>query len=552
MKRLDRILATLSALVLVVAIPWTAGAQGARRASAGPTAGVALRTSVDASMARQKLAFRGQPDTTIDCVVSTSGRNSNLDCPDLIAPTNEPDVAVDPMNPNNAIASSNDYDSCCDEIYTTRDGGATWSDMDIDHEADLGSGFGSDPVTAFDPVHGTAVHASLNIHVDPTGSFLCNPDVVASVSTDGGLSWDPATGEPVIVYHGSGCEDSGPFVFNDKEWITADTNPSSPHYGRLYVTWSRFFEMDGVYQESPIWEAHSDDGGYTWTAGHEISGSGSFCTYQTAGNPLECDEDQFSVPVVGPDGTVTVGFENEQHDAVWEPHDTFENQYLVVQSHDGGATWSPPVQVADLEDGSADYPINVDGRQTLSGYQVRVNSAGNIAVDPATGHLAIVFADNRNGNHDVQSPETNTNVFMTTSANGTSWSLPVHVTTGLSDQWFPWAEFNPVSGRLSVLYHSRELSNTAVYNTLLSTNDFGSHFNTTRVTTNLSHPRQSLWFRAQIPSCRRCATFHGDYINIAFAPDGSAYMVWTDMRRFLDLGPPGAEGFTENIFFART
>ena len=308
-----------------------------------------------------------------------------------------------------------------------------------------------------------------------------------------------------------------------------------------------------MYQESPIWESHSNDGGYTWSTAQEISGNNStYCTFQTSGGPNECDEDQFSVPVIGPDGTVSVAFENSQHDAVWEPHDATENQYMVVQSNDGGATWGAPVHVADLEDGTADLPLNVDGRQTLTGYQVRVNSAGNIAVDPATGKLYIVFADNRNGNHDVQNPESNMDVFLTTSATGTSWSAPVQVDSGLADQWFPWVAVNPLTHKVSILYHSRDLANTAVYNTSLATSTIPGHFNITRVTTNLSHARQSLWFRAQIPSCRRCSRFHGDYINIAFGSDGSAYMVWTDMRRFLDLGGPEASGFTENVFFART
>jgi len=39
--------------------------------------------------------------------------------------------------------------------------------------------------------------------------------------------------------------------------------------------------------------------------------------------------------------------------------------------------------------------INADGRQTLTNYQVRVNSAGNIVASPVDGKLYLVFADNR-------------------------------------------------------------------------------------------------------------------------------------------------------------
>ena len=98
----------------------------------------------------------------------------------------------------------------------------------------------------------------------------------------------------------------------------------------------------------------------------------------------------------------------EQNQAAWESGEMFENQYMVVQSHDGGVTWSAPVHVVDMEDGSTDYPVNVDGRQTLTGYQVRVWAPGNVAADPNTGQLALVFSDNRNGSHDVPHPQTNT------------------------------------------------------------------------------------------------------------------------------------------------
>jgi hypothetical protein len=39
----------------------------------------------------------------------------------------------------------------------------------------------------------------------------------------------------------------------------------------------------------------------------------------------------------------------------------------------------------------ADYPLNVDGGQTLTGQQFRVNSAGDIVAHPRTGKLYLVF-----------------------------------------------------------------------------------------------------------------------------------------------------------------
>src|SRR5262249_42615635 len=144
------------------------------------------------------------------------------------------------------------------------------------------------------------------------------------------------------------------------------------------------------------------------------SGSNAaLCTYQTDGPAGECDEDQFSVSSVGPDGTVYVSFINDQNQALWEPGEVFDDQFLLVKSTDGGATWSPPSSIVGLEDGSRDFPISVDGSQTLTNYQVRVASATNIVADPTrNARLYFVFFDNRNGVHDVDNPVTNTDVFI--------------------------------------------------------------------------------------------------------------------------------------------
>ena len=234
------------------------------------------------------------------------------------------------------------------------------------------------------------------------------------------------------------------------------THPSSPllrpHVPDLDEVLSR---ARGEYQSSPIFESHSDDGGKHWTKAQEISGSNAaLCTFQASGPAGQCDENQFSVPTVGPDGTVYVAFQNEQNKALWEPGEVFDDQYLLVKSTDGGGTWSSPTFVVGLEDGSADYPLNVDGRQTLTGYQLRVNSAGNIVASPRAsenGKLVPRLRDNRNGTHDSASPVTNTDVFLMTSSNGGStWSGTDAGRLGPGDQWFPWVDVNPTNGTIGV------------------------------------------------------------------------------------------------------
>ena len=486
-------------------------------------------------------------NSAIDCTSSAvpGATNTQLDC-DTKAPNNEPHLVVDPNDPLHMVASSNDYDSCCDEFYTTFDGGLTWQTGNMSVLTKRRTG--SDPVTIIEPKSGNVLHSSLNYVIRHDGQTTSG-DVVVSISTDGGVNW--AT--PVVVYEGHGADKDPTQVFNDKDWMVADTNPASPNYGRVYLTWSRFLSHDGDVAESPIWESHSDDGGLTWSSAQEISGSAAFCTFQTEGPSGQCDEDQFSVGAVAPDGTVYVAFENGQNSAVWETGKEAESSYLVVKSIDGGVTWSAPVDAADLEDGKHDLARNVDGSQTVSGYQVRLDSAGNITVG-SSGTLYVVFADNRAGTHDVPDPVTDMNVYVVTSVDGgATWSAPVGVDTGPGDQWFPWADVNPVTGQLGVFYNDRDPLDPDLYEASLSVGVPGL-FSKSTVSVAPSDPTNSLFFQSNADGCRKCATFNGDYIVLDYGVDGRANLVWTDMSVVTDRfggDPLPHPRNLQFIFFAR-
>ena len=478
----------------------------------------------------------------LECTATRTGFNTNLDCDDPF-PNNEPDIEVDPADPKHMVASSNDYGSCCDQFYTTFDAGKTWHTGNMSVQ-DPGR-TGSDPVTTFDTRTGTVLHSSLNYTFNEDGTQTCDGDLVVSRSKDGGLHW----GKPVVVAGGLGCDLDERQLFNDKEWMVTDNNRHSPFYGRTYLTWTRFESASGNFQASPIFAAWSDNGGRTWSRPREISGANqAICSFQTAGGAGRCDEDQFSVPTVQPDGTVVVAFQNSQNTALYESAEEFDNQYLVVRSDDGGKTWSRPRFVVGLEDGVNDYPVNVDGRQTLTGQQFRVNSAGNIDADPKTGKLYLVFADNRAGRHDVANPVTDVNVYLMTSSDGRSWHGPVAVSKAASDQWFPWVDVNPVTGKVGVLYHDRSYGNPALYNTTLAEGKPGA-FAYTKVSTRPSHPKNSIFFQAGVEGCQKCVTFIGDYIGLDYGRDGKANMAWTDMRRFTTVDD--VSGYAQNIFFAR-
>ena len=531
MRRITVAVVVLAVLTLLVG----AGAVQARPFL--PDAGMAKKRSVDVA------GFDKQhgPQSQIECVAAGTG-NVKLDCDDPF-PNNEPDIEVDPADARHMIASSNDYGTCCDQFYTTFDGGQTWTTGNMSREKP--QKIGSDPVTVFDRRHGVAIHASLSYKVQhAAGTQACDGDLVVSISRDGGLIWEL----PVVVDDGIGCDLSETQLFNDKEWIVTDNNSSSGFYGRTYLTWSKFESHFGAYASSAIWGAFSDDGGDHWSTPKEISGSNpALCTFQWTGPAGECDQNQFSVPTVQPNGTVFVAFQNEQNESIWEAGEQFDDQYLVIKSTNGGVTWSAPAFVVGIEDGTRDFPRNVNGRQTLSGYQLRVNSAGNIVASPRTGQLYLVFSDNRNGTHDSANPVTNTDVFVMTSSNGTTWTAPTRVDASVSDQWFPWVEVNPATGSIGIVYNDRSTSDSKLYNASLAEGTPGA-FAKTVVSTAASHPTESRFFRAHITGCENCATFHGDYIAISYGSDGKANLTWTDMR---DPDPGLPALFDQFIYFAR-
>src|SRR5438128_156582 len=375
--------------------------------------------------------------------------NVRLNCDSDTSPDNETPITTDPTNPNHLLAGSNDYfltikgseiqERVPTGFFTSFDGGQTWTDGQIPM-GNGGSGGNGDPSPAFDAKFGTAHMAQLSAALGQRGPFAGHIDVSVSTSSDGGLTWK----SPVTVDVGqASISPSANGVFLDKEWLVADNNPSSPHYGRLYLSWDRIEFGKGAFLRSPVDLSFSDDAGKSWSRPVEITGSNpTFCTANQgpAGPAGACDESFFSYGAVEPNGDVVVGFMNQQHWAAWESPNEFEDQVMTVTSRDGGATFANPVHVADMEDGGlegftfSDYPANADGRATETGFQFRTGSWGNLNVDPVTGKPYAVWTDNSDGAHDVASPVTDTNVFMSVSSDeGATWSAPIRVTSGVTD-----------------------------------------------------------------------------------------------------------------------
>jgi hypothetical protein len=509
-------------------------------ASANGRAGGAHLSSARSEAAALQNESVGGPFTSLCTSSTTFGSNVMANCDSTVLPHNETAIAVDPASSSHLVAGSNDVElppsgasgraKTVAGYYTSFDGGATWANGQVPSGSFTQT---SDPSVVFDT--GRRVYYGVVAFDLGLGGRALGGAIQVSTSTDGGRTF----GAPVIVE-----QSRNPMTFEDKPYMAADDNPASPFAGSVYVTWTRFHFADrGATQflESPIFLSASHDGGRTWSTPREISGANpALCTFSSTPLPSDgrCREDQFSSPVVAGNGTIFVAYENDQ--AVNDGQ--LRNQYLVVKSTDGGATWSPPVRASDiLRDGNSDYPVNVLGRQTLSNSQFRLNSAGNLAIDPSSGALYLTWSDNRNGT----ATSTNTDVFAARSLDGgTTWSGPMAVSGAANDQFYPWAAVGP-DGTLEISYFDRSYdpANSKYGITLATLTPGGGSFGHQRIDTGLSDPNHARWFSS---STNGETTFLGDYNGLAIGADAVAHPFWTDMRRVVTADH--ATGTTEDAF----
>ena len=448
------------------------------------------------------------------------------------SPQNEQNIVINPKDPKNIVTSANEYRTGGAAAYWTKNGGSTWNDVLIDGFTGPTGGKGAfknftdagDPVLAFAP-DGRLYLAEM---VFTRGIVPAYSGIAVASSSDGGETW----GAPGMIDYQATRN-----VFLDKEWMTVGPD------GTVYVTWTEFqLGAKGAgYKASPIHFSRSTTDGKTWSAPKPVSDSP---------HPYN----QGSQPVVANDGTVYVAYESGS-----VATDYATDALVVARSTNRGTTWTN-VEVARVYDDFDCYPINIDGRQTLTSEQFRLNSYPSIAYDPTNGKLAIVWADNQGsgtcGQGGTEFTGTTSNqVKLVTSTNGTTWSPVKRITTDSPDKAFPAVGAN--AGRIVVGYFTRAYSPSATANdracgvmlldsetgnavvppdaaladapvcldfAMRSSSDgFATETSETRLTTESSNPYLDF-----------AGTFIGDYEGVAVDASGKAAVVWTD-----DRGNPG-------------
>jgi len=451
---------------------------------------------------------------------------------------NEPTVAVNPVDARYLIAGSNDEQrqpacgpgpvrgpdalpSDCSffpgvgtsGIYTSSDGGTTWTNRGLlDDQASWQSSdliSDGDPVISFGPKPGAdgtfsykngarAYYSSLASYKPGRSPYPTNkaPELlVVAHSDDNGKTWSAPTVATIK---------DNPNDFNDKEWVTVDATPASPHFGRVYLTWTEFRAAG---QAEPVMVSVSNDGGATFSSPKQLS---------PAGNNGTGNGRQGSMPTVGPDGTVY---------AAWEEG----SQQLVSVSRDAGTTWARPVSagpVADVQD-------------PIPGANFRTDSFLSIAADPRAGSTTVWAAwVNRTSDGGRL-------VVVSSADRGATWSAPRTISTAAEGYaFFQGIDVAP-NGRVDVGYQALVAKNPATYgtgNAMVDTwytrkPDGSTWSKPVKISSASTDPAAS----AQNNLARQ---FMGDYNTLASTAD-KAYFIDTDSRN--GAGCPAVDAYQHAI-----
>jgi hypothetical protein len=436
---------------------------------------------------------------------------------------NEPSLAVNPHNPLQMVAGSNDEinePNCTGTAtgggdcsfapnvgvsgaYYSTNGGISWqaiSGGEIGQPGVLGGyhqfGYNADgdPQQVFgprytgnghfDPVAETVYYASL---AGPNSSApkTANELLAVSRSNDAGRSY----ADPVFA-----STADNPADFNDKEAIWADNSQGSPNFGTVYLSWTLF---PGSGNADRILLTKSTDGGTTWSNAKHLSASfNNSVVGGRQGSSIRTDNA----------GNVYVFWQDACRKGVCE---------VVAVSTDGGNTFSAATAVAP----TTDFPTQAWGDSAIAGASFRVDVFGSPDYDGSTNTMYLAYGDAAG------------KIQVTSSHAGGPWSSPVQVShAGDGTGFFP--ALAAAGGRVTVFYQGLSAAvpdffagggNATVRNYAASSTGSGwSHdlVDTTRAgyDPDASSTNSLMW------------QFWGDYSSAVATDAHHVYGDWTDTR----------------------
>jgi hypothetical protein len=491
---------------------------------------------------------------------------------------NETAIAVNPEDPSDIVAASNDYtygDGLAGGTVFSTNAGKTWEDSQIPLEFTRGSDLsgdpyaraywqgGGDPSLAWD-THGNVYFAGLHFNRGQPTSDIADASsgvyVYRSTGNDG-ASWNMPGTAVQTQYLPSGSSTGLPL--DDKPYMTIDDS-ANRFTDRIFVTWT-LFEPDGT---AYLYGAYSSDFGQHFSI-PVVLGSAAGKTKKLCPNNYglphpfgNCNENQFSEPFFAPDGTLYVIADN-YNNGVGTVNNNY-NQILLWKSTNGGLSFSQPVQVAEFNDlpDCATYQGGQDAfRACVPEQGSQENSvfrAANLAsggVDPSNGDVVVTFGSyisaysnpstgclpqsfssttGLNLYTGVKTTACSNKILESVSSNGgasfsgtgvdPSKDTVVSSRTQGTDQWFQWATF--AGGILAVSYYDRGYGRDELNGRMdisLSTSSDLSAFSLSRVTSS------SMPLPTQFNDSQGNSLFMGDYSGLT-ASANQVYPLWTDTR----------------------
>jgi hypothetical protein len=414
----------------------------------------------------------------------------NTDSPATLFPQNkqnEPTVAVDPANPSVLAAGSNDE---IDEprcggnecpfaqgignsgIYFSFDGGTSWTQPTYQgFSGRTGTGVGvsgcngcgpgpigtlphydenglvsdGDPVVAFGPAPDSSgdfswSNGSRLYYANLTSNFntrrkdftfkgfeaiaVSHADDVAAAAANDASAWS----DPAIVT----AQNQSSATFSDKEALAADDAASSPHFGNVYVCYSRFQSAGS--EPVAIHVTRSTDGGVTWAKPQRLTAS-----FNSTAQP-------------GRQGCAVATDSHGVVYLVWEDTLKHHSVFLMSRSFDGGVTFEkkPRVvaQVTDVGKFDGVRSISFDGiagARTGSFPSLSVaNGAPSGARAPNT--LALGWSDGRRGLNDEHA------LVRLSDDRGNTWTRPRRMERRNDRPDFAFLGISPNGSDLYVVY----------------------------------------------------------------------------------------------------
>lgn len=408
---------------------------------------------------------------------------ANVDASNEPGPQSETSIAINPSNPKQIVAGSNEIDRLPMRGYFSSDGGKTFGGVDLPlppSRTNNGFDFGSDPGVAWD-TRGNVYYSYIVVFFGKGGGINGTAMAVAR-SSDGGQTW-------TATYFD---QQTGEAQFDDKPMIAVDTSPASPRHDTIYVAWDN---ADGSASSSNlVLVSHSTDGGVTFSAPVPASDTSSGPKSAIGADPF-----------VGPDGTLFVAW-----------HDVQNNLIAASSSRDGGVSFGSTVTVAPT---LVAFDVGIPAENVRRAL-VYPACGADTSTGPRRGTLYCSWMDETASN--------GADIFVARSTDsGLSWSAPVRANDDpigvANDQFNQWLAVDPSDGSVNLSW-----SDTRNDPTHASTDEFFTR-STDGAATFIANVQVTTAPTNETCCGAQLFDQYGDYEGIA-AFGGSVHPVWTDRR----------------------